>query len=257
MTVEQWLGESNQIGIDIWNSKYKNGNETFDEWLDRISNGDETLRQLIVERKFLFGGRILASRGLQNSKRKITFSNCYVMPPVEDSIESIFQTASDLAKTYSRGGGCGVDISGLSPRGARINNAAKETSGAVSFMELFDTATKLIGQSGRRGALMISMSCNHPDIEEFIDIKKDLDKITKANISIRVTNEFIDAVIHDLPYELRYVREATGEVVSKTIKAKDLFDKIVRSNWEMGEPGMLFWDRIDNYKMLYGNPELN
>ena len=99
----------------------------------------------------MFGGRIAANRGLQHQGKKITYSNCYVMKPREDDLESIFETAKQMARTYSRGGGCGVDISQLSPKGARINNAANETSGAVSFMELFDLTTKLVGMRGRRG----------------------------------------------------------------------------------------------------------
>ena len=110
-----------------------------------------------------------------------------MIDPPEDNIESIFDCAKKLARTYSYGGGCGVDISKLSPRGAKINNAAKETSGSVSFMELYSLVTALIGQNGRRGALMISIDCSHPDVEEFIDLKTDLEKVTKANISRRIS----------------------------------------------------------------------
>ena len=124
----------------------------------------------------------------------MSLSNCYVVNPPEDNIESIFDCAKKLARTYSYGGGCGVDISGLAPHGARINNAAKETSGAVSFMELFSLVTELIGQNGRRGALMISIDCSHPDVEEFVDLKTDLNKVTKANISVRIDREFMEAV---------------------------------------------------------------
>ncbi len=99
-----------------------------------------------------------------------------------------------LARTFSYGGGVGIDISKLRPKGAKVNNAAKHTTGAVSFMELYSMTTGLIGQRGRRGALMISMDVNHPEIEEFIDIKTDLEKVTKANISVRVTDEFMQAV---------------------------------------------------------------
>ena len=155
MELEEWLGKENQLGIDIWNKKYKDGEENFEQWLGRISDGNEEIAQLIREKKFLFGGRILSNRGLENHGRKVSLSNCYVVEPPEDNIESIFECAKKLARTYSYGGGCGVDISGLSPRGARINNAAKETTGAVSFMELYSLVTELIGQNGRRGALMI------------------------------------------------------------------------------------------------------
>ncbi len=194
MELEEWLGKENQLGIDIWNKKYKDGNENFEEWLGRISDGNEEIAQLIREKKFLFGGRILSNRGLENQGRKVSLSNCYVVEPPEDNIESIFECAKKLARTYSYGGGCGVDISGLSPRGARINNAAKETTGAVSFMELYSLVTELIGQNGRRGALMISIDCTHPDVMEFVDLKTDLNKVTKANISVRINSRFMEAV---------------------------------------------------------------
>lgn len=150
MTVQEWLGEDNKLGIDIWKRKYRYNNETFDEWLDRVSGGDNELRNLIKDKKFLFGGRILSNRGLDKDGKKISLSNCYVVSPPEDSIESIFDCAKKLARTYSYGGGCGVDISKLAPRGAKVNNAAKETSGAVSFMDLYSLVTGLIGQNGRR-----------------------------------------------------------------------------------------------------------
>ena len=149
MTVQEWLGD-NQLGIDIWTKKYMYNNETFDEWLDRVSGGDEDVRRLIEEKKFLFGGRILSNRGLDKKGEKVTLSNCYVITPPDDSIESIFDCAKKLARTYSYGGGCGVDLSKLAPRGAKVNNTAKSTSGSVSFMDLYSLVTGLIGQNGRR-----------------------------------------------------------------------------------------------------------
>ena len=248
--LKQWLGEDNQIGMDIWEKKYRYNNESFDEWLDRVSGGDEDIKGLILSKKFLFAGRILSNRGTQVDGRKVTYSNCYVVPPPEDSLESIFDCAKGLARTFSYGGGCGIDISKLSPKGAHINNAAKETSGAISFMDLYSLTTELIGQNGRRGALMISISCDHPDIEDFITIKSDLDKITKANLSIRVTDEFMRAVENDSTYTLSFTREETGEEIKKTIKAKELFDKFCYMNWDYGEPAFLFWDRVRSYNLL-------
>lgn len=248
--LEEWLGEENQIGIDIWEKKYRYNNESFDEWVDRVSSGDEDVKELILSKKFLFAGRILSNRGTQKDGRKVTYSNCYVIPPPEDSLESIFDCAKSLARTFSYGGGCGIDISKLSPKGAHINNAAKETSGAISFMDLYSLTTELIGQNGRRGALMISISCDHPDIEDFITIKSDLDKITKANLSIRVTDEFMRAVENDSTYTLSFTREETGEEINKTIKARELFDKFCYMNWDYGEPAFLFWDRVKSYNLL-------
>jgi len=255
MTVEQWLSEDNKIGIDIWNKKYRNNNESFNEWLDRISAGNKELKQQIIEKKFLFGGRILSNRGLHKTGKKITYSNCYVISPPEDSIESIFECASKLARTYSYGGGCGIDISKLSPRGAKINNAAKETTGATSFMELYSMVTGLIGQEGRRGALMISIDCNHPDLEEFIEIKSDINKITKANISIRVTNDFLEAVKNDKDYTLKFTRIETSEEIVKTINAKKLFNKFAEMNWNYAEPAFLFWDQIEQWNLLSNTKE--
>ena len=248
--LEEWLGEDNQIGIDIWEKKYRYNNESFDEWIDRVSGDDEDIKELILSKKFLFAGRILSNRGTYKDGRKVTYSNCYVIPPPEDNLESIFDCAKNLARTFSYGGGCGIDVSKLSPKGARINNAAKETSGAVSFMDLYSLTTELIGQNGRRGALMISISCDHPDIEDFITIKSDLDKITKANLSIRVTDEFMQAVKNDSTYTLSFTREETGEKIKKTIKAKELFDKFCYMNWDYGEPAFLFWDRVKSYNLL-------
>ena len=230
--------------------KYRYENETFDEWINRVSGGNSEIANLIKEKKFLFGGRILANRGLENKGRKISLSNCYVIEPPEDNIESIFDCAKKLARTYSYGGGCGVDISKLSPRGAKVNNAAKETTGSVSFMDLYSMVTGLIGQAGRRGALMLSLSCEHPDLEEFIGIKSDLDRVTKANISIRITDKFMAAVKNKTPFTLSFTRLETGETITKEIDAYEMFHKMCEMNWDYAEPGMLFWDRINNWNLL-------
>lgn len=257
MNIEEWLGPDNQLGMDIWKNKYCHEGEDFEQWLERITAGNREIAQLIREKKFLFGGRILSNRGLENEGRKVSLSNCYVVTPPEDNIESIFECAKKLARTYSYGGGCGVDISGLAPRGARINNAAKETSGAVSFMELYSLVTELIGQNGRRGALMISIDCSHPDVESFVDLKTDLNKVTKANISVRINREFMEAVKNDRPYRLHYTREATGETIEKEINARELFRHIAEVNWDYGEPGALFWDRVCEWNLLSGTKEFS
>jgi ribonucleoside-diphosphate reductase alpha chain len=277
---KSWL-ENNQLAYDIWNKKYKYNDESFDNWLNRISGNDDRVKQLILDKKFLFGGRILANRGLQKDK-KITFSNCYVIPKVEDNIESIYNACAQLARTYSYGGGCGIDISNLRPKQALVNNAAKTTSGAVSFMTSFDTVTKVIGQNGRRGALMISIDINHPDVPEFIDIKTDLEKVTSANISVRVSDEFMRAVENDEDYILRFpcdlkidlekdvienlkyneltilknYSENTNDFkYVKKVRAKELFDRLCENNWNYAEPGILYWDRIANYNLLSEDKE--
>lgn len=250
MNVQEWLGEDNQLGIDIWNRKYRFNNESLDEWFDRVSGGNEKVKQLIKEKKFLFGGRILSNRGLNQYGIKTTLSNCYVISPPEDNLESIFECAKKLARTYSYGGGCGVDLSNLCPNGSKVNNAAEKSSGAVSFMDLYSMVTGLISQNGRRGALMLSISCNHPDIEEFIEVKSDLDKVTKANISVRITDEFMEAVKNRKPFKLSFTRQETNETITKEVDAYSIFHKLCEMNWDYAEPGMLFWDRIENWNLL-------
>jgi ribonucleoside-diphosphate reductase alpha chain len=253
VTMEQAIDNiffKTELQRDIWQKKYRNNGEDIDGFFQRISGGNKGILKYMMERKFLPGGRIIASRGLNKEGRKITYSNCYVITPPEDNIESIFACASKLARTYSYGGGCGIDISKLSPAGARINNAAKETTGSVSFMDLYSLVTELIGQSGRRGALMISLDCSHPDLPAFIDIKNDLTKVTKANISIKITDAFMKAVESDSEWELSFKREETEETVSKMVSAREIFKKLAHNNWDMAEPGALFWDRIENWNML-------
>lgn len=265
-----WLNE-NQLSYDIWNNKYRFNNESFDEWLRRVSGDNLGIVELIKAKKFIFGGRILANRNTQHVQ-KVTFSNCYVIPPVEDSIEGIYKACADLARTYSYGGGCGVDISNLRPKGATVNNSAKTTSGAVSFMSTFDEVTKVIGQNGRRAALMISLDVNHPDVQEFVNIKTDLNKITSANISIRVNDVFMRAVennddyilrfpcdtelpsdlhVEDMPYNeiWQYVNDVNIYYFKK-IKARELFETLCKNNWNYAEPGILYWDRITNYNLM-------
>ena len=255
MTVEQWLGESNKLGIDIWHSKYQHNNETFDEWLKRVSGGNKEVEDLIVEKKFLPGGRILSNRGVTDSK--VTYSNCYVISPPEDNIESIYDCCKNLARTYSYGGGCGIDISKLAPAGAKVHNQARSTSGAVSFMETFSQVTAQIGQNGRRGALMISIDCHHPDLLEFIDIKTKPDSVTKANISVQVTDDFMQAVKDDKEWVMSFTRPETGETITKTARAVDIFNKLCQNNWDWAEPGILFWDRIENWNLLSNNDEFH
>lgn len=249
MTVNEWLN-GNQLSIDIWNNKYRYKDETLDQWFKRVSGGDENIERLIREKKFLFGGRILASRGVTD--RKVTYSNCYVITPPEDNLESIFECATKLARTYSYGGGCGIDISKLAPRGATIHNAAKTTSGATSFMDFYSYITGLIGQDGRRGALMISIDCRHPDLEEFINLKTNPDICTKANISVRVSDEFMRAVEEDKDWNMEYYRPESDQLITKTVKARDLFKLLAQRNWEWAEPGILYWDRISQYNLLEG-----
>lgn len=240
----------NELQQSIFDAKYKYNNETFDQFIDRVSNGNEKIAKLIREKKFLFAGRILANRGLYKDGIKVTYSNCYVLPQPEDNLEGIYKAAYEAAKTFSYGGGVGISISKLRPKDSKVNNAAKSTSGAVSFMELYNMTTDIIGQHGRRGAMMISMSVDHPDIEDFIDIKTDLNKITKANISIQITDGFMKAVKNKEMYECKFIVESTGEVITRQVDAYELFYKLAKNNYNFAEPGILYWDNVTNYNIM-------
>ena len=220
MELKDW--NLSKLGEDIWHKKYQQNNESFDDWIKRVSGGNEQVAQLIVDKKFLFGGRILSNRGIQD--RGITYSNCYVVKPPEDSIEGIYEAAMKLARTFSYGGGCGIDISNLREKDAEVHNAAKTTSGAVSFMPVFEQTARVIGQNGRRGALMISMDCDHPDIHDFIDAKLD-NKLEKCNISVKMGDKDME-------------------------NREDVIEHIAHNNWDWAEPGILYWDTIRDYNML-------
>lgn len=274
LTLKEWLGDS-QLGTDIINKKYLQQNETFMEWAERVSGGNQDVKRLFVEQKFIPAGRILSNRGLNNKGIKSTLSNCYVLT-VDDSIESIYECCSNMARTYSYGGGVGIDISKLRPSGAVVHNSARTTTGAVSFMRTFDVVTGTIGQNGRRGALMISLDVRHPDILEFVDIKANTDQITNANISVRVNDEFMAAVENDEDYLLHWpcemdinkkelealeynkltcVDTISGPVYLRKIKAKELFMKLAKNNWDYGEPGILYWDRIKHWNLMSENKD--
>lgn len=250
MNLRQWLNTDSDMPIKIWSDKYQYLDESFEQWLDRVSKGHEELKRLIEDKRFLFGGRILSNRGLHELGRKVTYSNCYVLQPPSDNIEDIYDTCKKLARTFSYGGGVGIDISKLRPRGAKVNNSAKYTTGAVSFMPTYSQVTETIGQNGRRGALMLSLDVSHPDVEEFIDIKTDLNQVTKANISIKISEDFMEAVKLKANYLCTFTVESTGEVITKEVDAYKLFHKLAKNNWDYAEPGMLYWDRISNWNLL-------
>lgn len=265
MEIQEWLN-GNQLSLDIWNKKYRNEDESFEEFLDRVCVEQEDIKELIRSKKFIFGGRILANRGIRGKKGSL--SNCYVLPAPEDNLESILECAKQMARTFSYGGGVGIDLSNLRPRGATAHNAAKESSGPVSFMDLYSQVTQTISQNGRRGATMISLNINHPDIEEFIDCKTDLERVKYANISVRVTDEFMQAVENDEEYILKWpcnadvhadpstmpynklIPIAEGKAYIKKVRARKLFNKLVKNNWDYAEPGILYWNRIEEYNML-------
>lgn len=306
--------ENDELAYDVWKSKYQLNNETLDEFFERIAKefarldnfknaenidisklshyGQERLKQdryksfynLFKDFKYIIpGGSVLAGLG---SGKPVSLSNCFVLK-TGDSVEEIFDTASNMSQIYKRRGGVGVDLSSLRPNGAGVNNAAKTTGGVVPFMDLYSQVTTTIGQNGRRGALMLSIDINHPDSPNFITSKQNLTKITGANISVKLNNEFKKAVENDEDYILRWpcnfdlnslvlknqeeikeysyneLKEIGIGLYIKRVKAKELWDSIIQCAWNTAEPGILFWDTIldndpasvyDKYRAISTNP---
>ena len=181
--------------------------------------------------------------------------NCYIMPSPEDNIESIFDTAKRIARISSYGGGCGVSISNLRPKGAAVNNSAMTSTGAVSFLNIFDVTGSTIGQNGRRAALMVGLDCTHPDIEEFLRVKQNNEKLSSMNISIKFTDEFMNAVKNKEKFTLHF--DGENEYIEKKIDAYDFFKEFCETQWNYGDPGALFIDRIRSFNLLSGYDDYN
>ena len=213
-------------------------------------------------------GSVMAGLG---ADKPVSLSNCFVLPSPEDSYSSIMMTRLNQAELMKRRGGVGYDLSNLRPRGAAVNNAAVTSTGAASFMDVCSDVTNEVAQQGRRGALMISMNANHPDVEEFIEKKQDLTKVTGANVSVQVTDEFMKAVEEDKDYLLRWPVDAFNDPYNvmpqdyeeynklysiktnnhkgyvKKVKAKEIWNKIIHCTWNTAEPGVIFRDRMVNF----------
>ena len=199
---------------------------------------ERRFRQALDGFKFVPGGRILAGAGTGN---KVTYYNCYVIPSPEDSRKGIMENVSLMVEIMSRGGGVGVNLSTLRPRGTYVKGVNGTASGPVSWAEVYSTATGSVIQGGsRRGALMLMLDDDHPDIEEFITVKRDLTKITNANLSVCISDAFMEAVQQDLPWDLKW----NGKVY-KTVRARDLWELICESAWASGEPGVVFMERVN------------
>ncbi|MBI2649634.1 MAG: adenosylcobalamin-dependent ribonucleoside-diphosphate reductase [Thaumarchaeota archaeon] len=212
----------------------------------------EKFHWLLENYRFVPGGRILFGAG---QPRRATLLNCYFFKIKEDSIEGIFDWCKEAARTYSFGGGVGTDISGLRPRGSPVNNAAIYSSGSVSFMELLSTTTGTIGQEGRRGALMITIRVDHPDIFDFINVKKDLKRVNYANVSVKVTDDFMRAVERDGDFELHFKNEKVE--FSRKVRAREIWDQLIKAAWQSDEPGVIFWDSMKKYSTTeYNNMEV-
>lgn len=186
--------------------------------------------------------------GIGNDYQIISLSNCYVIETPQDSYGSILKTDQQIVQISKRRGGVGLDLSNLRPKGSIINNAAVESNGIGAWMERYSNSIREVGQSGRRGALMETISVHHPDILKFISIKNDETKVTGANISVKLTNEFLTALEKNENFELRfpidYKEKNIKPKISKFVSAKDIWNEIINSAWYRAEPGLLFWDSI-------------
>ena len=174
-------------------------------------------------------------------------SNCFVISPAEDSMGGIHRTDEEQAQLMKRRGGVGHDISNIRPKGLPTANAAGSTDGIGVFMERFSNTTREVAQNGRRGALMITCSVHHPEIETFINIKKDKKKVTGANISVKLTDEFMNAVKNDTEYTQKWPVDSNSPVIIKKVRARDIWNEIISAAWESAEPGILFWDNAEKY----------
>ena len=255
----KWL-EGSELGYDVWEKKYRFNNESFDEWLDRLSNGDEKVRKLIEEKKFLYGGRILANLNTGNGQG---LSNCTTFSYVEDSLDDIMDTAKNLAISYKKEAGVGIALSKIRPKGASIGGNHK-SDGIIGFLKIFNSVTENVKRGGaRRGAMLVGLHCDHPDIFDFINIKKQNKgtdgEVTSANLSVLVTDEFMEHYIKGESYRKDFVVEATGEVIPHIVDTVKIINAIVDTPKTAFEPGIIFVDRYKEghlFGSVYGDKEL-
>lgn len=274
-------GLETEISRLVWENKYRAEGESdiFATWqrvaqavasVEReASSWSQQFYALLENFKFLPGGRILAGAG---TAKQVTLFNCFAMGLIEDSLDGIFQALKEGALTMQQGGGVGYDFSTLRPRGSRAKTTGAIASGPVSFMHIWDvTCGVLLSTGARRGAMMATLRCDHPDIEEFVDAKRDPKALRNFNLSVEVTDAFWDAVAHDTDWPLVFpeaslaagvgegslVRDWPGFDrpvpcrVLKTVRARELWQRIMRATYEVAEPGVLFIDRINRMNNLY------
>ncbi len=253
------------ISDHIWQQKYRlklADGEPVDRTLDdtfrrvartaaSVEKGGRKARERWTERyyealagfEFLPAGRIIAGAG---SGRQVTLFNCFVMGRIEDDLSSIFENVKEAALTMQQGGGIGHDFSTLRPKGALVKSIGADASGPVSFMDVWDSMCRTIMSAGaRRGAMMATLRCDHPDIEEFVAAKADPTRLRNFNLSVLVTDGFINAVREDRPWDLVF-----GGRVYRTVRARDLWERIMRATYEYAEPGVIFIDRINDQNNL-------
>lgn len=257
MCNEEVLWAKDEVAYNVFRAKYaKDDMESPAMFCQRVASiCDDSIRDrvecLLANGAFFFGGRTMYLAG-RKQEINAAGSNCYVVPIEDDTIEAIYEANKHMARIFSKGGGVGTDISVLRPRNAKVNNAAKSSTGAVSFLDLFNETGNVISQHGRRGATMVSIDCSHPDIEELLDTKMKGDRLQSMNVSIKFTDEFMTAVDCDKPYTLKFDVKSTGEHIEKTIKAREFFKKFCECQWNWGDPGALFIDEFNDYNLLSG-----
>ncbi|MDP6037957.1 MAG: adenosylcobalamin-dependent ribonucleoside-diphosphate reductase, partial [Candidatus Latescibacteria bacterium] len=260
---EAYYGD-NDLAIDVLRNKYLAPGETgpLQIW-DRVARSMASVEQdeehwysrffsLLFNFKFVPGGRIMHGAGRAEARRKPTLSNCYVIPIEEDSIEGIYRCLTESAMVYRTGGGVGTDLSILRPKGAVVNATVDVSPGSTAFMNLLSESTNAVSQAGRRGALMLTLRVDHPDIEAFITIKNDdsRTKVQYANISVLITHPFMEALLADQDFDLKW----QGKVY-RTVRARELWDKIVENAHASAEPGIIFWDTmVEQHNVEYANP---
>ena len=247
----QYEGPVMPISQEIDEMKYRQKGETFDDKIKRIAkalcDGIEhqyTLEDILGNMRFLPAGRVQSAIG---SNRITTAYNCFVSGDIEDSMDSIMKRASESSETMRKGGGIGYDFSKLRPKGDLIKSLDSKSSGPISFMGIFDSICQTIASSGhRRGAQMGVLRIDHPDILEFIRAKRNSDKLTGFNISVGITDAFMEALINETEYDLYFDNIHRG-----TLNAKEVWDEIMQSTWDWAEPGVLFIDRIQEMNNLF------
>ncbi|MCZ6631842.1 MAG: hypothetical protein O7G87_00425, partial [bacterium] len=260
---EAYYGD-NELAIDVLRSKYLAPDETgpLQIW-DRVARSMASVEKdeaywydrffsLLFDFKFVPGGRIMHGAGRAESRRRPTLSNCYVIPIEEDSLEGIYRCLTESAMVYRTGGGVGTDLSILRPKGALVNATVDVSPGSTAFMNLLSESTNAVSQAGRRGALMLTLRVDHPDVEDFITIKNDPSrtKVQYANISVLITHEFMETVLADQDFDLRW-----GGKVYRTVRARELWNKIVANAHASAEPGIIFWDTmVEQHNVEYANP---
>ena len=245
--------QDDELGKDVLKNKYLAPWEKspYDMW-KRIAKAIASVEEdvdtwyqkffsILEDFRFVPGGRIMHGAGRDDITT--TLNNCYVMAIRKDSIKAIYDTIIEEALTYKFGGGCGHDLSILRPSGSTIDSTGGESCGPTGFMNLFSENTNTIAQHGRRGANMQTIRVDHPDIETFINMKRNnVDMVKYSNISVLLTHEFMNAVIDDSDFDLKW-----NEKVYRTVKAKNLWDTIIEAAYECAEPGIIFWDTMRDY----------